>query len=567
VEIALRDTISRIMHDVLFDLLREKVYKTEQIREVSYNSTGKTKSWIFDFKSQTLSKVFLEEFARRFWSEFKNMSDGKIQIAGMETGAIPLLICLTLFASTESSVQTFYIRKSRKKHDLANVIEGTIDPTVPIILVDDILNSGGTMRKLIATLEERGCKISTVFVCLRFRDLSAYQDLVDKGIRIVSLFELNDFKDVLPVQNLETEPGPILTGIYAQTYKVRLTDKPNLYSVVPKSGPVLVDQYIYMGVDDGTFYCLNKDDGSVVWTYTVPFGTQGKRIFSTPTVFRDRVLFGAYDGNFYCFDRLTGKRIWVFTDADWIGSSPCVDTDAGIAFVGLEFGLFGKQGGLVAVDIATGKALWKEYTMKGYTHASPSFNKKHGIVVCGCNDGYMYAFRAKTGAVLWKFKTKGEVKYGAAFDDSRNVVLFGSMDGGLYVVHIKTGELYHTFQARFGFYATPAVSGNRVIIGSLDKTVYCFNLSTKATEWSFETNGRIFASPLVENNSVFIGSNDGRLYEIDISSGKLIALVQLTERVVNRIQVEHMKDGKRVLYIPTHVGELYKMVETERPSH
>ena len=174
----------------------------------------------------------------------------------------------------------------------------------------------------------------------------------------------------------------------------------------------------------------------------------------------------------------------------------------------------------------------------------------------------MYAFRAKTGAVLWKFKAEGEIKYGAAFDDSRNVVLFGSMDGGLYVVHIRTGKLYHTFRARFGFYATPAVSGDRVIIGSLDKTVYCFNLSTKATEWRFETNGRIFASPLVENNSVFIGSNDGRLYEIDVGSGKLIALVQLTERIVNRIQIERMGDGKRVLYIPTHVGELYKMLET-----
>ncbi len=546
----------------LFDCIRKDVYKDEAIQEVSRNSQDKGASWIFDFKSQALSREFLQEYARCFWEIVG--SEKKIQIGGMESGAIPLITGVSLFAPSNVQVQGFYIRKSRKKSDLANLIEGDIDPTIPIVLVDDILNRGRTVKKQLAILEEKGYQVSTIFVCLRFRDMSAYQDLIDKGIKIVSIFELNDFSHVLPVKNKVEEEQQNTQPCYHIDYKVTLTNKPNLYLVVPKSGPVLKDDYIYMGVDDGTFYCLSKNDGAVVWTYKVMFGAEGKRIFSTPVVYQDVVLFGAYDGNLYCLDRFTGKRRWVFTDADWIGSSPSVDEGRGIVFVGLEFGLINKRGGVVAVDIASGKALWKNYQMTGLTHASPIYNKKHNIVVCGCNDNYIYAFNAKNGEILWKYETKGEVKYGAVFDDTRNFVIVAGMDGGVYVLHVKDGSLFHRFEARFGFYSTPVLVGDKVIIGSLDKLVYCFNLRSKETEWSVETHGRIFASPVVDGKSVFVGSNDGRLYEIDMITGKVVTTVQLTERIVNRIGVDYDSDKHRVLYVATHIGELYTLRQSSR---
>jgi outer membrane protein assembly factor BamB len=541
----------------LFEIITNNVYKNEAIREVSLNSQGKEIQWIFDFKSQALSRVFLKEYAGCFWEVFSN--EKKIQIGGMESGAIPLITGVSLYAPEDTQVQSFYIRKSRKKSDLANLIEGEIDPSMPIILVDDILNKGRTVKKQIAILEERGYTVSAVFVCLRFRDISAYQDLIDKGINIVSIFELNDFSNVLPVKNKIEEEQKTAQSRYTIDYKVTLTKKPNLYLVVPKSGPVLKDEYVYIGVDDGTFYCLSKHDGSVVWTYKVLFGAEGKRIFSTPVVYKDVVMFGAYDGNFYCLNRFTGKRVWVFTDADWIGSSPCVDEGKGVVFVGLEFGLINKHGGVVAVDIASGKVVWKNYQMTGLTHASPVYNKKHTIVVCGCNDNFIYAFNAKNGEILWKYETKGEVKYGAVFDDARNLVIIAGMDGGVYALHVKDGSIYHRFEARFGFYSTPVLVGDTIIIGSLDKLVYCFNLRTKETVWTSETFGRIFASPVVDKESVFIGSNDGRIYELDSITGKSITSIQLTERIVNRVGIEYDSDKSRVLYVATHTGELYKL--------
>lgn len=547
------------MSKLLREIIIRKVYK-ESIGPISA-AGGKPVRWIMDFKAQALDSAFLQEYARCFWAAFTADFPGALQIGGMESGAIPLVTGISVFAPEGRVVNGFYIRKSRKKSDLANLIEGELSDD-PIILVDDILNAGHTMQKQIKILEEAGRQVTAIFVCIRYRDPSAYQDLIARGIKVVSIFELNDFRETLPVQNLiDTRPNLPETDRYKIDYRIRLTDKPNLYAVVPKSGPVLVGEHIYMGSDDGEFHCIRTTDGTRVWTYRVMFGAAGKYIFSTPAVYRDKVIFGAYDGNLYCLNRFTGKREWVFIDADWIGSSPCVNEEDGLVYVGLEFSLPGKRGGVAAIDILTGELKWGNYSLSGLVHASPAYSKKHGLVVCGSNDHTFSALSAKTGKIVWQFQTSGEVKYGAVFDDVRNLVIFGSMDGGLYALRAKDGRLYHRFDARFGFYSTPVIAESCVIIGSLDKLVYCFDLSMKSKKWVFETGGRIFSSPVADGESVFIGANDGRLYEIDRASGQATAIVQLTERIVNRIQISRTPDGCRILYIPTHGCELYKLTQ------
>lgn len=549
------------MSETLFRIIKDHVFKTTEIREISRNGSGIEKPWIFDFKNQSLSPIFLKEYARCFWEKISMEFVGPIQIAGMEAGAIPLITGVSLLKPSEIEVNCFYVRKSRKKSDLANIIEGNVLPGKPIILIDDILNSGSTMKKLITVIENCGGKVAAIFVCIRYRDLSAYHDFIEKGIYVYSIFELNDFKNVLPVENKTSSVTPIPQDCYTIDYRLRLTKSPNFYLVNPKSGPVLADDHIYLGVDGGIFYAIDAESGKPAWTYSIPFGTLGKTIFSTPAIYKDNVLFGAYDGNFYCLDRATGKRRWVFLDADWIGSSPTVDPKNGIAFIGLEFGLLTKRGGLVAVNIASGNTKWKVYSIPGYVHASPAYFEKYDIVVVGSNDGHMYAFEASDGTLLWKYKCDGEIKYGATFDAQRDLVIFGTMNGGLYALQVKTGKLYHRFNAQFGFYATPAIHGDCVIIGSLDKRIYCFNLTTKEVSWIYETSGRVFASPLINGHSVFIGSNDGRLYELDTTTGTPLAIVQFTERIVNRIALKQLSDGRRVLYVGTHAGELYKLTE------
>lgn len=546
-------------NSILKDIIINKVY-SEKVQNIAAAADRDTK-WIMDLKGQSVDKIFLENYAKEFFLQVDLLGYTKIQIGGMESGAIPLIAALALMDNKGIIQNSFYIRKSRKKNDMANLLEGKVLNNLPVVLVDDILNRSITFKKQIVILKDLGFDVSAIFVALRFRDLDYYTELKELNINIISIFELNDFTvDLGVINKIENLINTTNYKKYSLSYKTVLA-RPNLYAVNPKSAPILDGQNIYMGSDDGNFFCIDKNTGASVWSYKILFGTQGKKIFSSPVIYNDTVMFGAYDGNFYCLDKLTGKKKWIFIEADWIGSSPCVNHDKGLVYIGLEFAGIKNIGGLAAIDINTGKIIWRWYESDRYIHASPAFNTKHNMVVCGSNDNNLYAFDAASGELKWKFTTEGEIKYGSVFDDSRDIITFGSMDGGLYILNVKDGSLYYKFEALFGFYSTPVIYGDKIIIGSLDKNIYCFDINKKIELWKYITQGRIFASPNVDDNSIFIGSNDARLYEIDIESGKLVSVIQIAERIVNKVQIEKDENRKRVIYIPTHACELYKFIE------
>lgn len=537
----------------LRDKIVKECFKQEEIQKIS-NFAGTKISWIFDFKKVSMEKPFLEHFIYLFEDTFKDLEE--YQICGLESGAVPFITTIALHS--KKCKNAFYFRKSAKKSDLSHQVEGGPMAGIPLIIVDDILNFGNTFKKQIVFLEALEIIPYAVFSIIRYRNKEEYKDIFSKVEKVESIFEINDFTNDLKISNL-LEPKPPNYDLWKADWKIKFSQH-NPYIVVPKSAPASYLDYVYIGGDDGRMRCISKKDGTIQWESHQIFGGGGKRIFSSPVIGHGSVFFGGYDGNFYCLDALTGKQKWIFFDGDWIGSSPSISDDGKFVYIGLEFGLFKKHGGVAALDVKTGKLIWSFYGMSGLTHASPAVSKKLNVVVCGCNDGFVYCFNFKTGDLMWKLKTNGEVKYGAVFNEKKKLVVIGSMDGGLYCINTNTGEIYHKFEARFGFYSNAVLLENKIIIGSLDKNIYCFDLNQKKEIWKVTTRGRIFASPNIYKDNVFIGSNDGILYELQSESGEIVSVTQLTERIVNRAIVEY-QNNKRVIYVSTQACELYKFSE------
>src|SRR5206468_1282404 len=95
-------------------------------------------------------RVFMQrdtllQIAHAFWE--RNAAREPFQLGGLETAAIPLLTALMLTAPAERGpVNGFIIRKDRKTTGMGNAIEGDV-LDLPIILVDDSLNSGSSAQK------------------------------------------------------------------------------------------------------------------------------------------------------------------------------------------------------------------------------------------------------------------------------------------------------------------------------------------------------------------------------------------------------------------------------------
>lgn len=533
----------------LKEVIEKEVFLTKK-EEKSVDQNGIETDWIFDFRKVLLSAEVLNTVSELFWEKFKN--EHPFQVGGIEVASIPLVTAFVLKTREKGrNSNGFFIRKSRKKSGLLRMIEGEISND-KIILVDDIINSGKSFIRQIEVIESLGKKVSAVFVILRFRDLSYYAYLNERGIKIISLFTLEDFRSSLGVSNLvDKDELPVPTPFDVDWYFK--SEKPNYFIVSAKSAPVIDKEKIYFGGDNGVFWALSQIDGKAVWDYKILLGAQKRKAFSSPVVYKDVVYFGANDGNFYALNSSTGKRKWVFLEADWIGSSPCIAEDIGTIFVGLEFGLWKKQGALVALDSSSGKKIW-EFSMSDFTQSSPAYSSKLGIVICGCNDFSVYGLDAKTGKLLWTFKTGGEIKGSFSFDEKRGVVVFGSFDSYVYVLETKTGKLIHKIKTDEAIFSTPTVSGGFAYVASLDKNLYCMDLDKGVVVWKFKTNARIFSSPEIIGGSVYIGSNDGRLYELDIKTGKNTAFFQATERITDKIAFN--KTTGRI-FLPTFANEIY----------
>jgi eukaryotic-like serine/threonine-protein kinase len=291
----------------------------------------------------------------------------------------------------------------------------------------------------------------------------------------------------------------------------------------------------------------------MVWEFKIKFGINGKYIFSSPALSGKLVIFGAYDGNVYALDKASGRKVWRYDAADWIGSSPAISHDLNLVFIGLEFGLIGRRGGVAALDLKTGQQCWVQQS-RDYTHGTPIYVKKTGIVYCGSNDGTVTAYRAKDGIVIWRYKAGAEVKASLAYDATSGILAFGAFDGGIYILDAKTGLPKGIYFTDAGIYSTPVIWGDLVIAGSLDKYLYAVGTNDNALKWKTFLGGRIFASPVIAGNLLFIGSNSGRLFVIDPSTGNVIDFFQATERIVNKAIIEGC--GRKI-YFSTDANELY----------
>lgn len=170
--------------------------------------------------------------------------------------------------------------------------------------------------------------------------------------------------------------------------------------------PIVTGGCIFIGSSDGTVTALDADDGTEVWSRTLPVGTPafGGGLVGSPAVTADSVLVAINrQGSPYIanLDRATGEPRWasVVDDQSRSGINASVVVHDGLAFVGF----FGsdrpgshERGGFVLMDAATGETLKKTYAIddesfeQGYAGAgswsTPAIDTEAGLAYVGTSN-------------------------------------------------------------------------------------------------------------------------------------------------------------------------------------
>jgi len=114
------------------------------------------KSPIYCDNRITLSYPELRTFIRmNFCRAIQTYFEGAEAISGVATGGI----AQGALVAQELGLPFSYVRSGKKDHGLANQIEGEVHPEQRIVVIEDLISTGGSSLGAVNALREAGCTV------------------------------------------------------------------------------------------------------------------------------------------------------------------------------------------------------------------------------------------------------------------------------------------------------------------------------------------------------------------------------------------------------------------------
>jgi orotate phosphoribosyltransferase len=111
------------------------------------------------------------------------------QLAGMELGAVPLVVATALQTGMRYSV----IRKGARTHGLAQRVEGEIPPETRVLIIEDVSTTGGSIAESVRILREAGAQVTRALVVVD-RESGAETRLHEMGVHLEALATLGELR-------------------------------------------------------------------------------------------------------------------------------------------------------------------------------------------------------------------------------------------------------------------------------------------------------------------------------------------------------------------------------------
>ncbi len=116
-----------------------------------------------------------------------HVPDGIDALAGLETGGIPLAVML----SQATGLPTLFVRKEAKTYGTAKLAEGPPIENRRLLIIEDVVTSGGQVIASTQDLRERGATVEHA-VCVIDRQAGGREALAEHGVNLTPLFTMTE---------------------------------------------------------------------------------------------------------------------------------------------------------------------------------------------------------------------------------------------------------------------------------------------------------------------------------------------------------------------------------------
>lgn len=173
--------------NALMTLVRERALKFGDFTLAS----GKRASFYLDMKQITLSSAGARLVGEGILELIGNQPIAAV--GGMSIGADPITAAVITMAGVRgNALQGFMVRKEAKGHGTNQYIEGPVQPGQSVVIVEDVVTTGGSSLLAIDRAVEFGLKVERVITIID-RLAGGAEAFGARGIPLASLFTIRDF--------------------------------------------------------------------------------------------------------------------------------------------------------------------------------------------------------------------------------------------------------------------------------------------------------------------------------------------------------------------------------------
>ena len=140
-------------------------------------ASGKRSRFYFDSKKTTLRPEGAYLVAAEMLHLLSEEGIDAVAIGGLTLGADPIVCPIAALShGTDAPLRAFIVRKEAKGHGTTRQIEGDLEPNSRVVVVDDVVTTGGSTLKAIEAAQDAGHEVVAV-LCIVDREQGGAQAL------------------------------------------------------------------------------------------------------------------------------------------------------------------------------------------------------------------------------------------------------------------------------------------------------------------------------------------------------------------------------------------------------
>ncbi len=199
-----------------------------------------------------------------------------------------------------------------------------------------------------------------------------------------------------------------------------------------------------------------------------------------------------------------------------------------------------------------GKLLWSQQL--GPVFSSPVAGL--AMLFISSTDGYLYALRQDTGAIVWR-TSLGDYLTDATAALEGQVIFVSVHSSALEALDAYTGKLYWTFETNEKIQAPPLVVGNRVLLAS-HTALWTLDATSGRLVWKFHRGAGAWptsGSPALVGNTVYFGLGSGtQFWALDLADGHVLWSFDTNDRITSTALVQ-----ADTVYVATWHGTIFAL--------